>query len=51
MSRETIDKLMKGDRIHETAEELSDLMNESFRSVLILEEVLQNQALKCNKKG
>lgn len=48
--RGTINKLTKGDRIYETAVEMSELLNENFRSVFTVEGVLQNQALKCNRK-
>ena len=36
-SKETIDKLTKEGRVYQTAEEMSELMNESFRSVFSVE--------------
>ena len=36
-SKETIDKLTKKGRVYQTAEEMSELMNESFRSVFSVE--------------
>ena len=36
-NRETIDKLVRGERIYQTTEEMSELMNESFRSVFSVE--------------
>ena len=36
-SKETIDKLTKEGKVYQTAEEMSELMNESFRSVFSVE--------------
>ena len=35
--KETIDKIIKGGKIYQTAEELSEIMNESFKSVFTVE--------------
>ena len=39
--KETIDKLTKEGRVYQTAEEMSELMNESFRSVFRLYRAIQ----------
>ncbi len=36
-SRETINKIVKEGRIYQTAEKMSEIMNESFRSVFNVE--------------
>ncbi len=36
-SRETIDKIVKGERLYQTAEEMSVIMNEYFRSAFIVD--------------
>ena len=35
--KETIDKIVKGERTYQTAKELSEVMNESFKSVFTVE--------------
>ena len=35
--KETIDKIIKGGKTYQTAEELSEIMNESFKSVFTVE--------------
>ena len=35
--KETIDKIIKGEKTLQTAEELSEIMNESFKSVFTVE--------------
>ena len=37
MGRETIDQIVRGGRIYQTMEEMTELMNESFRSVFSVE--------------
>ena len=35
--KEAIDKIVKGKRTYQTAEELSEVMNESFKSIFTVE--------------
>ena len=37
--KETIDKIVKGEKTFQTAEELSEIMNESFKSVFTVKGV------------
>ena len=50
-SRETIDKLIKGDKAYETAQEMSELMNESFKSVFTLEETFTEPNTEVQRQG
>ena len=51
ISKETIDKLIKGDKTYETAEEMSELMNDSFRSVFTLEGTFTEPSIQPQQEG
>ena len=50
-NKETIDKLIKGDNVYETAQEMSEIMNESFKSVFILEENFEEPNIEVQQQG
>ena len=50
-SKETIDKLIKEGRVYQTAEEMSELMNESFRSVFSVEMDFTEPYSEAKQKG
>ncbi len=49
--KETIDKLIEGDNVYETAQEMSEIMNESFKSVFTLEENFEEPNFEVQQQG
>ena len=41
--KETIDKIIKGEKIYQTAEGLSEIMNENFKSIFTEEETYRTK--------
>ena len=50
-SKETIDKLIKGNMVHETTKEMSEIMNENFKSVFTVEETFTEPDIEVQQQG
>ena len=50
-NKETIDKVKKEGRIYQTAEEISEIMNESFKTVFTIEEDFEEPSMEVPQGG
>ena len=49
--KETIDKIIKGGKTYQTAEELSEIINESFKSVFTVKEAFTEPNMTEAQEG